>query len=772
MKILISVMALLLSIFPSALSVPKREAQTSIADVASMLTVESGESLDTANGFFDDFSSGIDRSSWYLSKAAWGQVNGRTNGGVIPQNASYDASLGTINLLARGANYLKKEVEGVGDITDGSCTGSSLLSAAYYGPGRFVSRFKPAPRLGVCNAFWTYVEDAEGINHEIDIEFPAITGNINDFKTVAFTNYVGSDTPNKAVLSNYLSDGNYHTFGFDWYYSASHKLIRYFIDGNLLATATTNIPFLTTRIALGVWIPNNADFVGLPNFELAQMNVDYVSYIPFKEQSATASTAALPSSRLASDSEYPGYSVTTPLINQVANGDFEYAGVNATKTLSQAGFTHSGSVSIAHNVDNNSTYFATLASGSSLSQNIDSVYASSSRDLSFRSQGSGTATLRFLDSNGSTLSSQDIAINDSLWTVHSSLALSAPATAYSAQLSWTASTSLALDDLSFVPHSETPITTITDSLAATSLSNTTMSASLSSAWTTKATVNFSASSAWKASSAKYSSTLILGTETSDSSSKSATISNYGSSDTDADALTMKAIYAATSTIDSSHFTQALWMDYDISSFSDITLYISGYAIDPSASYYHNVLLYSTDQGASYQICANQFLRNSASKNTNEIDPYAVSADASAISGSYTTLRFAYASIAFSLGGQGVHISGVVINGSTAFKEAMDSSTICSSSSAQQKLLAVVYAHLSDSERLSMSTLTVKGDNSKTYEQRYQYLLSYWGSSSSANVFADLQETNWIYLAGFLGLSWLLLLAFLVFNSHSKKSRIC
>ena len=50
------------------------------------IPVLSGEELDYSNQVFDDFDNGIDSNRWYIYNKTWGQVNGRQNGGVVPDN--------------------------------------------------------------------------------------------------------------------------------------------------------------------------------------------------------------------------------------------------------------------------------------------------------------------------------------------------------------------------------------------------------------------------------------------------------------------------------------------------------------------------------------------------------------------------------------------------------------------------------------------------------------------------------------------------------------
>lgn len=324
-----------------------------------------GIELDYENMFFDDFTDGVDPDNWMIGKQAWG-ANG--NGGVVPENVNYTDD-GILVLTGNGEYYTSGAVKGVGSRRDGTLSGAALISRNVYGAGRYEVKMKVLPRLGTCNAFWTFSYDNDtAANHEIDIELPGGTHStgIISYERMLNTNYhtesanqsqdtAISDNTN-GVITNF-ADGEWHTFGFDWYtlesdedkdaqfgrYSAEEITeelaaqgvkagdvkdttcgrVVYFVDGKVTAVSNVFVPFLQTRMWLGIWFPNNAGFVGDANFESDNMYVDWVRHIPFKDQPIEEFTPKM-TGDVATLGEYPSAPITIAPINGVANGDFEY----------------------------------------------------------------------------------------------------------------------------------------------------------------------------------------------------------------------------------------------------------------------------------------------------------------------------------------------------------------------------------------------------------------------------------------------------------------
>ena len=362
-----------------------------------------GVELDYEHAFFDDFSGGVKYENWHIAKQAWGG----SNGGVIPENVSYTDD-GILRFKGNGGYYLEGEVNGVGDIKDGRYTGSALISKFLTGPGRYEIKMKVLPRMGACTAFWTYAYEFENeLNHEIDIELPG--GNrsgVPTFANLLNTNYhketqsISQDTKVKDILGNevYLNDGEWHVFGFDWYTDPA-KII-YYLDGKVCATTDLFVPYLQSRLWVGVWFPVSSGFVGSAEFESDYMEVDYISYIPFKNQPYTEYTPV--TNGVATLNEYPTMPTNSKVINKIANGNFEYveAGKEALSGWKLEKYIiEKQELSVVCNISNNIGYENSKAlfvkDNGVASQIIDAVYNNFAHRLDFKAKGQGTLTINY-----------------------------------------------------------------------------------------------------------------------------------------------------------------------------------------------------------------------------------------------------------------------------------------------------------------------------------------------------------------------------------------
>ena len=304
--------------------------QIKLPEVGEKLSVVDGVGFDYKKAFFDDFTNGVDYDTWIISEDCWGS----NKGGLTVKNLFFTDE-GTLIFRANGNYYSGDEVRGYGSLKDGKCTGASLVSKFLTGPGRYQVKMKPMPRLGACTAFWTYsnrpVANAENDNHEIDIELPGGMSGNHSFKSMMNTNYITekyqdhsdfvlSEVTNNQVIN--LNDGEWHTFGFDWY--TNPEVIVYYVDDVVTCVSTTFIPYLLTRIWVAVWMSISDSFMGPANFETDFMELDWIEYIPFDRSQPYTECDVDAVSISAPKEDYPTLPSSRPEINKVANGDFEY----------------------------------------------------------------------------------------------------------------------------------------------------------------------------------------------------------------------------------------------------------------------------------------------------------------------------------------------------------------------------------------------------------------------------------------------------------------
>lgn len=691
--------------------------------------------LDLANQVYDSFDNGLDSSKWYISNRVWGEneTHGYYNGGAIKENVFVDKNEGSLVIKARGDYYAKEEVRGVGTIKDGSVTGGAIISKFLVRPGRFEVRMKVAPRVGICNAFWIYNEDNNGLNHEIDFEMPGKTAlNNNSYNQILCTNYVGETG---AVSKNYKSetnvaDGEYHTFTFDWYYSDSIKRINYFLDDTLIQTATNKIPFYENRIWLGAWIPNNQGFVGLPKFDEAFMEVDYVSYTPFVEQTYTEDDCYISSDHVASSSEYPTTSIENKINNYFPNGDFEYSDVKSASDLGNYGLTFSGDYGFI----SNSSYGKSLEIRSGhLESEIDTILANKQYNFNFDYKNSGNINISFYDESNNYLGEEslDLEHKDTM-SFSNELTFITPLNTFYAIVEISSEDSLVIDNISFqlpleIEEGEEEVVN-GESLGVNLIRNNNVPVTK---YTTKQTYAFDGNEnhPWVIScfEKKESDGVIrLGyynesDPTAAALTKNASIRYYGESDTDKISTNFKKIYQVCRNDvmgGEDHFVQTVYMDYDITHFDDISFYFTSFGI---SGWQRNVILYSIDSGDSWNFLTSTFTKESESLNTNGIDVKEISATSDLLSSvSYSKIRFAYASIHFSLNTQVIRMSGITINRYQAFKDKIDGDT-CNLSSEELDILDVIYAHMSAIEKNKAKTETLINYD-KTYFEAYNEII--------------------------------------------------
>ena len=402
----------LISSFALSLSACQSKKENSGEDTVKLpsvtddLEILDGVGFDYDKAFFDDFTNGVNYDSWILSEDCWGS----NKGGLTAKNMFYTDE-GTLLLRATGNYYSGDEIRGYGQVKDGKCTGASLVSKFVTGPGRYQVKMKPLPRLGACTAFWTYSNrpvpgQQENDNHEIDIELPGGTHyGIHSFKYMMNTNYItekymdNSDFVMAEVTNNKiinLNDGQFHTFGFDWY--TNPEVVVYSVDGIVTCVSDIFVPYLTTRIWLGVWISFNDAFMGAPNYESDFMEVDWVKYIPFDYTQPYTPCSVDQVSISTPRENYPSKPTSRPIVNKIANGDFEY--LIRKGQQNDYGWTYEKFLSESSPVDEvcyadttvglDGTAGAVVSKGGYLHTTVDAAYEGYKYDISFDGKSDGS----------------------------------------------------------------------------------------------------------------------------------------------------------------------------------------------------------------------------------------------------------------------------------------------------------------------------------------------------------------------------------------------
>ena len=288
-------------LFKTARKIASVTVATALAFTIMPLT--SGNAV-TEDVFFDDFDgTTLNTDNWLIAEKNWGgtiEKDGKTidyNGGVIPENVALQD--GSLVLTGLGDQY-EGPVRGIGrDLDrreDGKRCGGAIATREYFGSGSYEIRAKIAPVTGCCSAMWTFEyeeyhigDDLKIINHEIDIEFPGRNekDEITLDHVLCTTWTTEDDYKTKSVNCGPQTDGEYHTYRFDWHTGSDSKTprVEYYFDGELKYTSFEFIPTNESRFWLGLWFPKN--WAGTPDFDTTEFVIDYVKITPFHESGDT-----------------------------------------------------------------------------------------------------------------------------------------------------------------------------------------------------------------------------------------------------------------------------------------------------------------------------------------------------------------------------------------------------------------------------------------------------------------------------------------------------
>ncbi|MBP5307849.1 MAG: glycoside hydrolase family 16 protein, partial [Clostridia bacterium] len=340
----------------------------------------------------DDFSRGVDAERWYISTQTWGGLADYQ--GCKTENVSYTAD-GILLLKAQGRFS-----------TDVPLSGSAVITRETYGAGSYSVAMKVMPRLGACNALWTYYYGRGGRdNHEIDIELPGHRtpgGGEIGYDRVLNTNWIAesSYTSSGNFTASPANDGKWHLYRFDWHTYPTPR-VDYYVDGVLTHSETRNVPSIKGLFWMGVWLPNA--WCGQPDFEVDYMMVDWFSFVPFNQP--TEDSWPVPGGYEADVSKYPSAPVSMPVTDYISNGTFEG---NAQAWNISGGNIGGGAYAGANALS--------LSGGATASQTITAVYAGFEYDLSVYALGGGSVDVNFYARNGNLISTQTLSVNSSVYT--------------------------------------------------------------------------------------------------------------------------------------------------------------------------------------------------------------------------------------------------------------------------------------------------------------------------------------------------------------------
>ena len=336
------------------------------------------------NDVVDSFSAGVNPSKWYISTQTWGGLPNYN--GCRSENVSYTAD-GILLLKTQGLYS-----------TDIPLSGAAIITKDTFGAGSYQVAMKVVPRLGVCNAIWTYYYGRGGEdNHEIDIELPGHKtpgGGEIGYDRVLNTNWLSErrSTSKGIITETPANDGDWHIYRFDWH-TAPTPRIDYYVDGVLTHSETNLVPSYKGLFWIGAWLPRN--WCGQPDFEVDYMMVDWFAFTPFNQP--TLDSTPVPAAYETNLNKYPWSPVSMPQTSYISNGTFE-GNAGAWKI--------SGNASIAGGAYEGNKCL-NLNSSSSATQTITAVYGGFEYDLSAfaKSSGSANITVTFYNRSNEILSS-------------------------------------------------------------------------------------------------------------------------------------------------------------------------------------------------------------------------------------------------------------------------------------------------------------------------------------------------------------------------------
>ncbi|WP_159886775.1 beta-glucanase [Paenibacillus puerhi] len=179
----------------------------------------------------------------YFDTGIWQKADGYSNGGMF--NCTWRA--GNANFTSDGSLKLGLTSNYYNVFDCGE-----YRSTNKYGYGLYQVSMKPAKNTGIVSSFFTYTGPAYGtIWDEIDIEFLG-----KDTTKVQFNYYTNGVGGHEQLVDLGFDAANwFHTYAFDWQPGS----IKWYVDGVLKHTATSNIPSNSGKIMMNIWNGTGVD---------------------------------------------------------------------------------------------------------------------------------------------------------------------------------------------------------------------------------------------------------------------------------------------------------------------------------------------------------------------------------------------------------------------------------------------------------------------------------------------------------------------------------
>lgn len=179
----------------------------------------------------------------YFNADTWAKADGYSNGGMF--NCTWRAN----NISFTSGGQLRLALTSPAYNT---FDGAELRSVYKYGYGKYEVNMMPAKNTGIVSSFFTYTGPSDGNPwDEIDIEF--LGKDTTKVQFNYFTNGVGGHE--KVVNLGFDASQGYHIYAFDWQPGS----IKWYVDGVLKHTATSNIPTHAGKIMMNIWNGTGVD---------------------------------------------------------------------------------------------------------------------------------------------------------------------------------------------------------------------------------------------------------------------------------------------------------------------------------------------------------------------------------------------------------------------------------------------------------------------------------------------------------------------------------